>query len=120
MCKSLVREIVDLLADFFFNEVSDYLFSSCVVREGEIDLFIEKFLAFLQGGVVGLVGACDHCDPVVFSPEFILLKISKNLLHLRTKYCSPVFLFLLDSTEDSLEVVDHDDGRLVLLGTNDD
>lgn len=120
MCKSLIREIVDLLAYLFFNEVSNYLLSSSVVREGEIDLFIEKFLAFLERSVVGLVSACNDCNPIILSPEFILLKISKDLLHLGAKRCSPIFLLLLHSTKDSLKVVDHDDCRLVLLGTNDD
>jgi hypothetical protein len=120
MGKSFIREIVNLFAYFLLNEVSDYLFSSGVVREGEVDLFIEEFLALFERGIIGLVGAGNHCNPIIFSPQFIFFKISKDLLHLRAKGSSPIFFLLLYSTKDSLKVINHDDCRLVLLGTNDD
>lgn len=120
MSKSFIREVVDLFTYFFFNEISDYLLSSCVVREREIDLFFEELFALFERCVIGLVCACNHCNPIIFRPEFIFLKISKNLLHFWAKNCSPVFLLLLYSTKNSLKVINHDDCRLILFSTNND
>lgn len=120
MSESFVWEFVNLFSDFFFDEVANNLFSCCVIWEREVYLFVEQFLAFFQRGVERLVAACNDSDSIILCPKLVLLHVCNDLLHLGTKSCSTIFFLGLYSTEDSFEVIDHDNRRLVLLGTDDD
>lgn len=120
MSESFVWEFVDLLSDFFFYEVANNLFPCCVVWEREVYLFVEQFLAFFQRGVEGLVAASNDSDSIILCPKLVLLHVCDDLFHLGAESCSSIFFLGLYSAEDSLKVINHDNRRLVLLGTDDD
>ena len=59
MGECFVGEVWELFAYFRFDHVFGELFAGGVVGEGEVYFFVENFLAVLEGGVVGFVGAGD-------------------------------------------------------------
>lgn len=118
MCDSFIGKIVDSLSYFLLNESLNEHFSGGIVGKREVDLLIEQFLAVFHGGIERFMTAGDHCDPISFGPQLVTFHVRDDLLHTRGHRIG-VFFLALDARKDLLEVVDHDDGGLVLLGTND-
>ena len=119
MSECFVGKFINFFPNFFFDEVTNYLLSCCIIGEREVDFFVKQLFTLLKRGIIGLVCASNDWYSIAFGPQFIFLQISNDFLHFRTKWARTIFLFCLNTTKDGLKIINHNDCRLKLFGTDD-
>lgn len=68
MCECFIGEIENRFADLGLNEGLGKLFSSGIVGEREVDLFIEYFFSLLQSCIIRFVCTSYNSYSIAFGP----------------------------------------------------
>ena len=95
MGESVVGEVVHLLFGLPSDELFDHDLPCCVVGVRKVYFFVEELLEILEGAFIGLVGAGDDRNPIVFVPKFVFLHVRNDFLHLGTEVRRTILLLAL-------------------------
>jgi hypothetical protein len=59
MSECFVGKFINFFPNFFFDEVTNYLLSCCIIGEREVDFFVKQLFTLLKRGIIGLVCASN-------------------------------------------------------------